>query len=82
MRKTPPPDLLQWAASRETSVEVAGAICFLYPDTREQVWESPTEEQRAAVVALAWSAALADETTLHWGEVVLRRPAAPPPQTP
>lgn len=63
-------DLVLWADSRETSLEIARAIHKLSSKgagTMDDLWCNPTTYQLEEIVGLAWSYAPDDETHLYWG---------------
>jgi hypothetical protein len=65
----------EWAASRETSNEIARAI-FNYRKTergRQRVWENPTEREIKMISSKAWKNADENETKLFWGSKTLRK---------
>jgi hypothetical protein len=60
-------NIREWAADRETSIEIAEAI-FNYRKTekaRQRVWENPTEREMALIEKKAWAST--DEDELFWG---------------
>lgn len=66
-------DVKTFADSRETSYEIAQAIFDLFPGNEAQIWEEPTDTQRAAVVSAAWKLADSDDDCLLWGCEKFRR---------
>jgi hypothetical protein len=57
-----------FASTRETDYVIALAIFEIAAEDDEaRMWESPTEEEAAAVIARAWELADADVDVLHWG---------------
>ena len=65
-----PQDLEQWAASQNTSQEIASAIEDMASSDAarmQEIWENPTEDEIAEVVNRAWKEAGSDEDELFWG---------------
>ncbi|MFT9347670.1 MAG: hypothetical protein ABF562_03040 [Gluconobacter japonicus] len=60
-------EIRNFADSRETSYEIAAALIELFPETAEQVWDAPTDDQSAQVISRAWELADAEEDALNWG---------------
>ena len=53
---------------KETSAEIGAAILELFPESAEEVWAYPTDEQVAQVVSRAWELAGDNEDRLCWGK--------------
>lgn len=69
-----PANIREFASTRETSVEIAKAIFEIAPEGDEsRMWTEPTDAERDAVIAKAWTFADSDEATLHWGNETVRR---------
>lgn len=66
----------EWAASRETSREIASAIEDMAAgdETKmQEIWENPSDDEMAEVARRAWGMADDDEDELNWGCEVIRR---------
>lgn len=75
--------LAHWADVRETSIEIARSIIGLarsrvgdsldVETVMQDLWESPTDDERRAIEAVAF--AHTDADVLHWGCETCRRQA-------
>lgn len=67
--------LEQWCDSRSTSEEIGAAIHEIAADRAEanRIWEEPTAEETAKVLAIAWANTEDDE--LFWGCETYKRAA-------
>lgn len=70
-----PNHIRAFAASRETSYEIAQAIFDLFPGKESTTWDSPTAKQRKAVISAAWKMAEIAKETLFWGDEEISRDA-------
>lgn len=69
-----PRNIAEYASARETSGEIALAIFEIADEgDEERMWAEPTKAESDTVIALAWTYADADESTLFWGVETFRR---------
>ena len=58
-------EIVRWADSSETSIEICAALIALFGERAESVWDDPTAKEESAVLALAEKHT--DEDVLFWG---------------
>lgn len=71
---TYPQNVRTFASTRETSWPIALAIFEIADEGDEnRVWQAPTIQEEAAVIARAWELADTDEEVLRWGMSKIER---------
>lgn len=69
-----PQEIEKWAGSRETSTEIASAICEVANHNElmmDRMWEHPSEYEKETVEMLAFDRC--DDYELFWGELTILR---------